>query len=114
MKLDATTASEKDSKEVVRICTVYAQKGMWNIFIVIFCMTLALAFFNPYFFIGYLIRHRVLRPVPGHIHGQRRGRLGNAKKIVEVDLRQKGTPLHAATVVGDTVVIRSRIPRRWP
>ena len=55
MKLDATTASEKDSKEVVRICTVYAQKGMWNIFIVIFCFALALPFFNPYFFIGYLI-----------------------------------------------------------
>jgi len=55
IKLDATKASVADSKEVVRICTVYAQKGMWNIFIVIFCMTLALAFFNPYFFIGYLI-----------------------------------------------------------
>jgi hypothetical protein len=55
MKLDATTASEKDSKEVVRICTVYAQKGMWNIFIVMFCFALALPFFNPYFFIGYLI-----------------------------------------------------------
>src|SRR5213596_2765691 len=55
MRLDATTASEKDSKEVVRICTVYAQKGMWNIFIVVFCFALALPFFNPYFFIGYLI-----------------------------------------------------------
>src|SRR5207244_4008560 len=53
MRLDAATASEKDSQEVVRICTVYAQKGMWNIFIVIFCLALALAFFNPYFFIGY-------------------------------------------------------------
>jgi len=55
MQLDATTASERDSKEVVRICTVYAQKGMWNIFIVIFCLALSLAFFDPYFFIGYLI-----------------------------------------------------------
>ena len=55
MNLNATTASEKDSKEVVRICTVYAQKGMWNIFIVVFCFALALPFFNPYFFIGYLI-----------------------------------------------------------
>ena len=55
MNLSASTASEKDSKEVVRICTVYAQKGMWNIFIVVFCFALALPFFNPYFFIGYLI-----------------------------------------------------------
>src|SRR5690606_23064020 len=55
MRLDATTASDKDSKEVVRICTEYAQKGMWNIFIVVFCFSLALPFFNPYFFIGYLI-----------------------------------------------------------
>jgi K(+)-stimulated pyrophosphate-energized sodium pump len=55
MNLSATTASQKDSKEVVRICTVYAQKGMWNIFIVVFCFALALPFFNAYFFIGYLI-----------------------------------------------------------
>jgi K(+)-stimulated pyrophosphate-energized sodium pump len=103
MKLDATTASEKDSEEVVRICTVYAQKGMWNIFIVIFCMTLALAFFNPYFFIGYLIAIAFFGLFQAIFMANAGGAWDNAKKIVEVDLRQKGTPLHAATVVGDTV-----------
>ena len=103
MKLDATTASEKDSKEVVRICTVYAQKGMWNIFIVIFCMTLALAFFNPYFFIGYLIAIAFFGLFQAIFMANAGGAWDNAKKIVEVDLRQKGTDLHAATVVGDTV-----------
>ncbi len=103
MKLDATTASEKDSKEVVRICTVYAQKGMWNIFIVIFCMTLALAFFNSYFFIGYLIAIAFFGLFQAIFMANAGGAWDNAKKIVEVDLRQKGTDLHAATVVGDTV-----------
>jgi K(+)-stimulated pyrophosphate-energized sodium pump len=103
MKLDAVTASEKDSEEVVRICTVYAQKGMWNIFIVIFCMTLALAFFNPYFFIGYLIAIAFFGLFQAIFMANAGGAWDNAKKIVEVDLRQKGTPLHAATVVGDTV-----------
>ncbi len=103
MKLDATTASEKDSKEVVRICTVYAQKGMWNIFIVIFCMTLALAFFNPYFFIGYLIAIAFFGLFQAIFMANAGGAWDNAKKIVEVDLRQKGTDLHTATVVGDTV-----------
>ena len=99
MKLDATTASEKDSKEVVRICTVYAQKGMWNIFIVVFCFALALPFFNAYFFIGYAffgLFQAIFMANAG-------GAWDNAKKIVEVELRQKGTDLHAATVVGDTV-----------
>jgi len=103
MKLDATTASEKDSKEVVRICTVYAQKGMWNIFIVIFCMTLALSFFNPYFFIGYLVAIAFFGLFQAIFMANAGGAWDNAKKIVEVDLRQKGTELHAATVVGDTV-----------
>ncbi len=103
LKLDATTASEKDSKEVVRICTVYAQKGMWNIFIVIFCLALALPFFNPYFFIGYLIAIAFFGLFQAIFMANAGGAWDNAKKIVEVDLRQKGTDLHAATVVGDTV-----------
>jgi K(+)-stimulated pyrophosphate-energized sodium pump len=103
MKLDATTASEKDSKEVVRICTVYAQKGMWNIFIVVFCFALALPFFNPYFFIGYLIGIAFFGLFQAIFMANAGGAWDNAKKIVEVDLREKGTELHAATVVGDTV-----------
>jgi len=102
-KLDATTASDKDSKEVVRICTEYAQKGMWNIFIVVFCMALALPFFNPYFFIGYLIGIAFFGLFQAIFMANAGGAWDNAKKIVEVDLRQKGTDLHAATVVGDTV-----------
>ena len=103
MKLDASTASEKDSKEVVRICTVYAQKGMWNIFIVVFCFSLALPFFNPYFFIGYLIGIAFFGLFQAIFMANAGGAWDNAKKIVEVDMRQKGTDLHAATVVGDTV-----------
>jgi K(+)-stimulated pyrophosphate-energized sodium pump len=103
MKLDATTASDKDSKEVVRICTEYAQKGMWNIFIVVFCMSLALPFFNPYFFIGYLIAIAFFGLFQAIFMANAGGAWDNAKKIVEVDMRQKGTELHAATVVGDTV-----------
>ena len=103
MKLDATTASEKDSKEVVRICTVYAQKGMWNIFIVVFCFALALPFFNPYFFIGYLIAIAFFGLFQAIFMANAGGAWDNAKKIVEVELREKGTELHAATVVGDTV-----------
>ena len=103
MKLDATTASEQDSKEVVRICTVYAQKGMWNIFIVVFCFALALPFFNAYFFIGYLIGIAFFGLFQAIFMANAGGAWDNAKKIVEVELRQKGTDLHAATVVGDTV-----------
>ncbi|HZL43225.1 MAG TPA: sodium-translocating pyrophosphatase [Verrucomicrobiae bacterium] len=103
MKLDSKTASEKDSREVVRICTVYAQKGMWNIFIVIFCLALALSFFDPYFFIGYLIAIAFFGLFQAIFMANAGGAWDNAKKIVEVDLRQKGTELHAATVVGDTV-----------
>ena len=103
IRLDAAKASVADSKEVVRICTVYAQKGMWNIFIVIFCMALALSFFNPYFFIGYLIAIAFFGLFQAIFMANAGGAWDNAKKIVEVDLRQKGTDLHAATVVGDTV-----------
>jgi K(+)-stimulated pyrophosphate-energized sodium pump len=103
MKLDAKTASEADSKEVVRICTVYAQKGMWNIFIVVFCFALALPFFNAYFFIGYLIGIAFFGLFQAIFMANAGGAWDNAKKIVEVELRQKGTDLHAATVVGDTV-----------
>jgi K(+)-stimulated pyrophosphate-energized sodium pump len=103
MNLSATTASQKDSNEVVRICTVYAQKGMWNIFIVVFCFALALPFFNAYFFIGYLIGIAFFGLFQAIFMANAGGAWDNAKKIVEVDLRQKGTELHAATVVGDTV-----------
>jgi K(+)-stimulated pyrophosphate-energized sodium pump len=103
MQLDATTASEKDSKEVVRICTVYAQKGMWNIFIVIFSLALGLAFFDPYFFIGYLIGIAFFGLYQAIFMANAGGAWDNAKKIVEVDMREKGTDLHAATVIGDTV-----------
>jgi K(+)-stimulated pyrophosphate-energized sodium pump len=103
MNLSAATASQKDSKEVVRICTVYAQKGMWNIFIVVFCFALALPFFNAYFFIGYLIGIAFFGLFQAIFMANAGGAWDNAKKIVEVDMRQKGTELHAATVVGDTV-----------
>ena len=103
IKLDAAKASIEDSKEVVKICTVYAQKGMINIFIVIFCLALALPFFNPYFFIAYLVALAFFGLFQAIFMANAGGAWDNAKKIVEVDLRQKGTPLHAATVVGDTV-----------
>ncbi|MBN1867748.1 sodium-translocating pyrophosphatase [Candidatus Sumerlaeota bacterium] len=103
IKLDEATASVKDSKEVVRICTVYAQKGMVNIFIVLFCLALALPFFNPYFFIGYLIAIAFFGLFQAIFMANAGGAWDNAKKIVEVDLRAKNTPLHEATVVGDTV-----------
>jgi K(+)-stimulated pyrophosphate-energized sodium pump len=103
IKLDAAKASIEDSKEVVKICTVYAQKGMINIFIVIFCMALALPFFNAYFFIAYLVAMAFFGLFQAIFMANAGGAWDNAKKIVEVDMRQKGTPLHAATVVGDTV-----------
>jgi len=101
--LDAKTASIKDSKEVVRICTVYAQKGMINIFVAIFCLSLALAFFNSYFFIAYLISIAFFGLYQAIFMANAGGAWDNAKKVVEVDLRAKGTELHAACVVGDTV-----------
>jgi len=103
IKLDAEKASIEDSKEVVKICTQYAQKGMVNIFIVIFCLALALPFFNPYFFIGYLVAMAFFGLFQAIFMANAGGAWDNAKKIVEVDMRAKGTPLHAATVVGDTV-----------
>jgi len=103
MDLSAKTASIEDSKEVVKICTIYAQKGMFNIFVAIFCLSLALAFFNSYFFIGYLISIAFFGLYQAIFMANAGGAWDNAKKIVEVDLRQKGTELHAASVVGDTV-----------
>ena len=103
LRLDAATASTRDSKEIVKICTQYAQRGMINIFIVIFCFALALPFFDPYFFIGYLIGLAFFGLFQAVFMANAGGAWDNAKKIVETDLRQKNTPLHAATVVGDTV-----------
>lgn len=103
IKLDKKEASIDDSKEVVKICTIYAQKGMINIFVVIFFMTLALAFFNPYFFIGYLVGIAFFGLFQAIFMANAGGCWDNAKKIVEVDLNQKNTPLHEASVVGDTV-----------
>ncbi len=103
MNLNASTASIEDSKEVVKICTIYAQKGMFNIFIAVFCFALSLAFFNPFFFIGYLISIAFFGLYQAIFMANAGGAWDNAKKIVEVDLRAKGTELHAAAVVGDTV-----------
>ena len=103
IKLDKNEASIEDSKEVVKICTIYAQKGMINIFVVIFFMALGLAFFNPYFFIGYLVAIAFFGLFQAIFMANAGGCWDNAKKIVEVDLKQKNTPLHEATVVGDTV-----------
>ena len=103
IKLDKQEASIADSKEVVRICTLYAQKGMINIFVVIFFMALSLAFFNAYFFIGYLIGIAFFGLFQAIFMANAGGCWDNGKKIVEVDLKQKNTPLHEATVVGDTV-----------
>ncbi len=103
MKLDAATASIEASKEVVRICTQYAQRGMINIFIVIFCFSLSLAFFDPFFFIGYLVGMAFFGLYQAIFMANAGGAWDNAKKIVEVELKMKNTPLHAATVVGDTV-----------
>ena len=99
----ATKASVADSKKVVEICTQYAQKGMFNIFLTVFFATLAFAFAEPYFFIGYLISIALFGLYQAIFMANAGGAWDNAKKIVEVELKQKGTPLHAATVVGDTV-----------
>jgi len=99
----AEKASVHDSKRVVEICTQYAQRGMFNIFLTVFFSTLAFAFFEPYFFIGYLISIALFGLFQAIFMANAGGAWDNAKKIVEVDLRQKGTDLHAATVVGDTV-----------
>ena len=96
-------ASVEDSKKVVQICTQYAQKGMFNIFLTVFFSTLAFAFVEPFFFIGYLISIAVFGLYQAIFMANAGGAWDNAKKVVEVDLKQKGTALHDATVVGDTV-----------
>ena len=96
-------ASVADSKKVVEICTKYAQKGMLNIFIAVFFATLAFAFVEPFFFIGYLISIAIFGLYQAIFMADAGAAWDNAKKIVEVELKQKGTPLHDATVVGDTV-----------
>jgi K(+)-stimulated pyrophosphate-energized sodium pump len=104
IKLDGVTkASVSDSKKVVEICTLYAQRGMFNIFLTVFFTTLAFAFVEPYFFIGYLISIALFGLYQAIFMANAGGAWDNAKKVVEVELKEKGTPLHAATVVGDTV-----------
>jgi K(+)-stimulated pyrophosphate-energized sodium pump len=105
IKLDggAEKASIEDSKKVVEICTKYAQKGMFNIFLTVFFSTLSFAFLEEYFFIGYLISIALFGLYQAIFMANAGGAWDNAKKIVEVELKMKGTPLHAATVVGDTV-----------
>ncbi|HEY5448574.1 MAG TPA: sodium-translocating pyrophosphatase [Polyangia bacterium] len=99
----ATKASITDSKRVVEICTQYAQKGMFNIFLTVFFSTLAFACLEPFFFIGYLISIALFGLFQAIFMANAGGAWDNAKKLVEVDLKEKGTELHAATVVGDTV-----------
>ena len=98
-----TKASVADSKRVVEICTQYAQKGMFNIFLAVFFATLAFAFMEPFLFIGYLISIALFGLFQAIFMANGGGAWDNAKKVVEVDLKEKGTALHAATVVGDTV-----------
>jgi K(+)-stimulated pyrophosphate-energized sodium pump len=96
-------ASVQDSKKVVEICTQYAQKGMFNIFLAVFFGTLAFAFVEPYFFVGYLISIALFGLYQAIFMANAGAAWDNAKKIVEVELKEKGTALHAATVIGDTV-----------
>ena len=103
MNLDKKEADIEDSKTVVRICTQYAQSGMWNIFIALMSITLAFAFFNPNFFVAYLISIAVFGLFQAIFMANAGGAWDNAKKLVEVDFKEKNTPVHAATVVGDTV-----------
>jgi K(+)-stimulated pyrophosphate-energized sodium pump len=103
MNLDKKEADLEDSKTVVRICTQYAQSGMWNIFIALMTLTLAFAFFDPNFFVAYLISIAVFGLFQAIYMANAGGAWDNAKKLVEVDFKEKGTAVHAATVVGDTV-----------
>jgi K(+)-stimulated pyrophosphate-energized sodium pump len=98
-----TKASVEDSRRVVEICTQYAQKGMFNIFLGVFFSTLAFAFIEPFFFIGYLISIAMFGLFQAIFMANAGGAWDNAKKIVETELKMKGTELHAASVVGDTV-----------
>jgi len=100
---DTTKASVSDSKKVVAICTQYAQKGMFNIFLVVFFSTLAFAFIEEFFFIGYLISIALFGLYQAIFMANAGGAWDNAKKIVETEMKAKGTDLHAACVVGDTV-----------
>jgi K(+)-stimulated pyrophosphate-energized sodium pump len=99
----AEKASVTDSKKVVEICTKYAQKGMFNIFLAVFFATLSFAFMEPFLFIGYLFSIAIFGLYQAIFMANAGGAWDNAKKVVEVDLKQKGTPLHDATVIGDTV-----------
>ena len=99
----AEKASTEDSKKVVAICTRYAQSGMLTIFISLFFAALAFAFLDPFFFVGYLISIAIFGLYQAIFMANAGGAWDNAKKIVEVDLHEKGTPLHEATVVGDLV-----------
>ncbi len=99
----AAKASVADSKKVVEICTQYAQKGMLNIFLVVFFTTLAFAFLEPFFFVGYLVSIALFGLYQAIFMANAGGAWDNAKKVVETELRAKGTPLHDACVVGDTV-----------
>jgi K(+)-stimulated pyrophosphate-energized sodium pump len=104
IKLEGVTkASVEDSRRVVEICTQYAQKGMFNIFLAVFFSTLAFAFVEPFFFIGYLVSIAMFGLFQAIFMANAGGAWDNAKKIVETELKMKGTDLHAATVVGDTV-----------
>ncbi len=104
IKLEGTTkASVEDSTNVVRICTVYAQAGMWNIFIAVLTLTLAFSFFNPFFFVAYLVSIALFGLYQAIYMANAGGSWDNAKKVVEVELHAKNTPLHEATIVGDTV-----------
>ncbi|WP_372639878.1 sodium-translocating pyrophosphatase [Ancylomarina sp.] len=101
--LTKSEADIEDSKNVVKICTQYAQTGMWNIFAVILSLTLAFAFFSPNFFVSYLISIAIFGLFQAMYMANAGGAWDNAKKVVEVDLKEKNTPLHDATIIGDTV-----------
>lgn len=103
MDMTKKEADIEDSKAVVRICTIYAQQGMWNIFVALMTLTLAFAFFDPNFFVAYLVSIAVFGLFQAIYMANAGGAWDNGKKYVEVDLKEKGTPLHAATVIGDTV-----------
>jgi K(+)-stimulated pyrophosphate-energized sodium pump len=103
MKFDKKEADIEDSITVVRICTEYAQKGMWNIFIALMSFTLAFAFFDPNFFVAYLVSIAVFGLFQAIYMANAGGAWDNAKKLVEVDFKEKNTPVHEATVIGDTV-----------
>ncbi|MDR1408479.1 MAG: sodium-translocating pyrophosphatase [Tannerella sp.] len=102
-KMDDQEAKPEDSREVVKICTQYAQKGMWNIFLALISITLAFAFIDPNFFVAYLVSIAVFGLFQAIYMANAGGSWDNAKKIVEVELREKNSPLHEAAVIGDTV-----------